>query len=1514
MKNTKVRNTHYLSLSYNSLITNKYFHYFLFLIDVSIILLQIIEIYHNEYKSLKEEGIKYSSFISITIKEIDKLKKGFKFLIYIIIILIETIFTFILNHFSLVQNNFWKIIINITEIIFHRLGLLFLFFFLFSFGDYLLIIGIILTLPYLILLVQCINANHLFSFFLSLIKYPYDNFSKTIDIYLLIIKIFLSISGMTGKRNLSKLFFILSVLFLFILQIYLTYILINKSYNIMNNVFLNKVRYSILLTNCIIIILVLTINKSEIYNTYLIICFANVLLLTLILIVIFYDPYQFVKFDTDDNMENAFFYFFVLDKNKNKNLLLEMKIEEHRNKCGRCNLCKKYAEAKINEKFENIDLYYIIYNNQNNVLNLMNKIIRELKKQDNKNTFSNNSYYLINLTYIYCVAISQNDPCFFLNTELIYHLLNSENNQYLEEYKLYLNRIKYTNNFIIKAKEIIEVFYKLFEEKKLEKKYEIIFNFVVLLNELKYKEIKNNNNISNYNNSGNTTDKNLNCSNLLTICSIFYEELYNESISNSKIYIRDSQNLLEDLINNNYKNHKLITVEINIQNFQVKIIRAGGYMNKYENTSLFDLFPEIFKNKQISSMKKNLLNMNSENQKSIKNNKANRLKNKEGENQYLDFSFLIEEKDENNIYYKLLKLELNLVTLKDIKTIIYLNGCYKIDKDIIITEQRKNVEFLLHFGNKEQEHLIEGISKENKIIIKQRHGNKYLGNKKLIKDENSLKGCKHYQVYHFLLPSKKNIYSRTNRQDLDNLVNEYNEDKINNSGNSDKLLFNDMASQSSSVTSSISRNNLMLYNRGNKLSQSGEEFSKGFLNSKYILWIGILILFIAFIIEYILLKTTNSGLKKKVNFYLHINYFSLIFNRLFCSILSLSCIGVSPDSNECVNHIDSYSVKTIIDSLVNTTNSQNDTDINNGLTVIKRMFVDFKEFLFNQEQILSDILETATEQITNDLAEINDDELKQFFDGNIPYFKINQNFENQVLKLSIKQENLTFTDALLLITSRCSILSKQYSDLNESIYILNKLELDGDIFQNINKNNKLNAYQENYYLLMLDDTQFFIYLNNTIYQIETILERTTKNFKIYVFFVMGLNAFLYFIIFFCLFWYISIHLIIIFQLLRSINTFLNDKLGEINIKDIMKKKIDNLKLLLSFYEKDINSTINELNLIYNNYKESYNIKIKEETKQVKKEVKNDKDNNKNNFSFFQILNFKYFKIFFSYSTKRTMYIYSILVTIIIIVILFTIYIIMWVFEFNKESNASKWLHLARELSKSTNDLMANFLIMTYTNQTFFGVSSHLESKDFTSFIYSKLSDLYEAGGYLNGIHKYMIYDQNNINYNCQQFYENLDNPIFIKIVERYDKMGLKTQLYFTLEFFCEISNIMSFNNYKTAYMLLFNPIESIMQVYKDGNYSDIIQFIEENNLAKIEIFYFIMYIYLLDLMNENIENTYILLVEDIRNHIDYMGLIFLIAFIHLITSVFLIFHRNMDKDCQNFIQMRKIFKICNINE
>ena len=1049
----------------------------------------------------------------------------------------------------------------------------------------------------------------------------------------------------------------------------------------------------------------------------------------------------------------------------------------------------------------------------------------------------------------------------------------------------------------------------------MEKKYEIIFNFGTLLDELKYKEIKNNNNLANSNsNNSNTIDKNLNCSNLITICSIFYEELYNESISNSRIYIRDSQNLLEDLINNNFKNHKLITIEINVSNFQVKIVRAGGYINKYENTSLFDLFPEIFKNKQIASMKKILLSSNSEGQKNVKNNKSSRSKNKDNENEYLSFSFLIEEKDENNIYYKLLKLELNLVILRNIKTIIYLNGVYKLDKDIIITEKKKNVEFLLHFGNKEQMHLIKGKSLENKIIIKQRHGNKYLGNKKLIQDENSLKGCKNYRVYHFLLPSKKNIYSRTNKQDINNLVNEFNDEKMNISDNSDKFIFNDVASQSSSVTSSISRNNLLLYNRGNKQSQNGEDISKGFLNTKYILWISIFILTFAFIIEYILLKMNNSKLSQQVNFYLHLSDFSLIFNRLFCSILSLSCIGVSPNEYKCINHIDDFTsnlIRTLMDNIEDLRKLNiSEEDISKELN---KYFLDFKELLFIQEQIMSQMLEEKTEQLTSDLAEINDAEFLNYFDQKLIHYKITQNYDNNTLSLSLKKENLTFTDDLLLISSRCSILSKEYKDLENPIYILNKIG-EEDSFKNLYKYNKLNAYQENFYLLVLDDGEFFIYLNSTIYQIEGILASSAASIRTNVFLIMSINAILYVFTFIFLFWYINVHLIIIFQILKGIYTFLNEKLGEILIKDIMRKKIDNLKLIISFYENDINSSINELNTLYNNYKDNYNLKIKEEAKLVKKEVKNEKDNQKKKINFLKLLDFQLYKIFFTYSTKRHMYKYSLIFVISFIVLLFVIYIIVWMLFFSREKYAAQWLHLSRELSKSTNDLMANFLIMIYTNQSFADISSHLDNEDFTAHMYNRLVDLYKAGGILKEIEGLIVISESTIKYDCQEFYKNMDNSFFFKLLDKYKTLNDTERFYFTLDMFCESSSILSFKNYKTAYMQIFNPIESLMQMFNNGDYSEIISFIKIHNLAGVQIYFFITYVYMLDLMNTNIKDIYLLLVKEINNKIDIMGIIFLIATIHILLSVYFIFSRNLDKDCQNFIQMRKIFKVCNINE
>ena len=53
-----------------------------------------------------------------------------------------------------------------------------------------------------------------------------------------------------------------------------------------------------------------------------------------------------------------------------------------------------------------------------------------------------------------------------------------------------------------------------------------------------------------------------------------------------------------------------------------------------------------------------------------------------------------------------------------------------------------------------------------------------------------------------------------------------------------------------------------------------------------------------------------------------------------------------------------------------------------------------------------------------------------------------------------------------LMTSRCAILTKNFDNLNYPVYIMNKT--GEEIFNNIFVEEKLNAYQENIYLLILD--------------------------------------------------------------------------------------------------------------------------------------------------------------------------------------------------------------------------------------------------------------------------------------------------------------------------------------------------------------------------------------------------------------------------------------------------------------
>jgi hypothetical protein len=308
--------------------------------------------------------------------------------------------------------------------------------------------------------------------------------------------------------------------------------------------------------------------------------------------------------------------------------------------------------------------------------------------------------------------------------------------------------------------------------------------------------------------------------------------------------------------------------EINLQKNKVVIIRAGGHMNKYENINIIDIFPSIFKNKQIREIKKILLNSNENIMLKSEKNKNKKKKRNENEKQYIYFNFIIEEKEDVQIFYRILKLKLNLILLVNINMIFYLNGIYNIDKDIIVTEQKKDEEIILHFGNKEHYNKYSDKNSTNNLTIKKIKKNKYLGYNKLIKDYNSFVGCKKYSVYHILSVSKNSlnknndgkikISSKKNSIEEVDKTNFYDEKK-------QLLLFNDVASQASSIASSTSKSVFIYNNKGNKKVKNENDIINKFKIIKITLIITLFVFFGLILFQCIYLIKLHEQIDKRNN-------------------------------------------------------------------------------------------------------------------------------------------------------------------------------------------------------------------------------------------------------------------------------------------------------------------------------------------------------------------------------------------------------------------------------------------------------------------------------------------------------------------------------------------------------------------------------------------------------------------------------------------------------------------------
>ena len=250
--------------------------------------------------------------------------------------------------------------------------------------------------------------------------------------------------------------------------------------------------------------------------------------------------------------------------------------------------------------------------------------------------------------------------------------------------------------------------------------------------------------------------------------------------------------------------------------------------------------------------------------------------------------------------------------------------------------------------------------------------------------------------------------------------------------------------------------------------------------------------------------------------------------------------------------------------------------------------------------------------------------------------------------------------------------------------------------------------------------------------------------------------------------------------------------------------------------------------------------------------------------------------------------------------------------YKKNDIALQWVSISCEFSSSNNQFMNNLLLMFINNQTLTDFSASTKTNDYITYIFNQLKNLYEGDKFFYSINEMALLSDNNIDYDCLKFYQNLDNEYFNQLKNEF--IGEEIKLYTTMIFFCEWSSVMMFKKYKTIYLQLFNQVKILMENFKNDSYNNIVLFIYKNDIVKIEIIFLITYVHLMDIIYKNRDFLLNTMVDGIKKNIIINIITFIAILIFLILIIIFVYIRNVNNDCKKFINAKKAFKVCNIYE
>ena len=274
-----MKKNEYFSNCYKNLISNKIFHLIIsFLEFILTLTIQTIIFYskYNPKKPAYNNKIYFKNLHIIFQIFLNSSPISIKLLIIIILYIFISIYFLIYSKYPLKQKCIHSsIIINLFEVFVFRL--LFIVIVLTALTNdnlFCLIISLILMINILILLINNFLLNHLYYFSIHFISYPYDCYSSFIDIIFLFQKVLICMAFNSSIVSFNKFLFIVVFLLQIISFLFSVYIFRFKSYYIMNNIFLNKARFSFVIStlssNLIIIIFGIN-NINDVSNFFIIV-------------------------------------------------------------------------------------------------------------------------------------------------------------------------------------------------------------------------------------------------------------------------------------------------------------------------------------------------------------------------------------------------------------------------------------------------------------------------------------------------------------------------------------------------------------------------------------------------------------------------------------------------------------------------------------------------------------------------------------------------------------------------------------------------------------------------------------------------------------------------------------------------------------------------------------------------------------------------------------------------------------------------------------------------------------------------------------------------------------------------------------------------------------------------------------------------------------------------------------------------------------------------------------------